>query len=236
MRFLSAFANLRRAAISFVMSVRPSAWNITTPTGRIFMKFHIRVFFFRKSTEKIQVSLKADKNNGHFARTIMYSYDHISVSSSYNEKCFIWKLYDFLFRKSHRLCDNVEKYCTAREATDDNMSHAHCMLDTQPKYVIFTAFPLQQWLHERASLLRYRYNACLVLLWYRKVKVTDAYTFYVIRTVLTIANHHFATQTFDLGCRISFLEVRENQNVLTRTKRSPALSLSVYKRHLDVSH
>ena len=34
------------------------------------------------------------------------------------------------FRKSYRLWDNVEKYCTAGQATDDNMAHAHFMLDT----------------------------------------------------------------------------------------------------------
>jgi len=27
------------------------------------------------------------------------------------------------------LWDNVQKYCKAGEATDDNMAHAHCMLD-----------------------------------------------------------------------------------------------------------
>jgi len=32
-------------------------------------------------------------------------------------------------RKSRRLWDNVEKYCRTRQATDDNMVHAHCMLD-----------------------------------------------------------------------------------------------------------
>jgi len=26
--------------------------------------------------------------------------------------------------------DNVEKYCEAGHATNDNMAHAHCMLDT----------------------------------------------------------------------------------------------------------
>ena len=30
------------------------------------------------------------------------------------------------------------------------------------EYVILTAFPLQQWLHERASVLRYTYIACIV--------------------------------------------------------------------------
>jgi hypothetical protein len=36
----------------------------------------------------------------------------------------------FFLRKSCRLWDNVEKYGTAGQATDDNMAHAHCMLDT----------------------------------------------------------------------------------------------------------
>ena len=34
-----------------------------------------------------------------------------------------------LSRKSRRLWDNVEKYCTAGQATDDNMAHARYMLD-----------------------------------------------------------------------------------------------------------
>ena len=34
------------------------------------------------------------------------------------------------FRKSCRLWDNVEKYCRAGQATDGNMAHARCMLDT----------------------------------------------------------------------------------------------------------
>ena len=34
--------------------------------------------------------------------------------------------------------------------------------NTHPEYVILIAFPLQQWLHERASLLRYTYISCLV--------------------------------------------------------------------------
>jgi len=34
-----------------------------------------------------------------------------------------------LIRKSRPLCDNVNKYCTAGQAADDNTAHAHCMLD-----------------------------------------------------------------------------------------------------------
>jgi len=59
---LGAFANLRIAIISFVMSVRQSVWNNSAATGRIFMKFDIRVVF-RKSVEKIQVSLKCIYRN-----------------------------------------------------------------------------------------------------------------------------------------------------------------------------
>jgi len=35
----------------------------------------------------------------------------------------------FSFRKSCRVWDNVEKYCTAGQAKDDNLTHAHCILD-----------------------------------------------------------------------------------------------------------
>ena len=36
----------------------------------------------------------------------------------------------FFSRKLFLLRYNVEKYCTAGQTTDDNMAHAHCMLDT----------------------------------------------------------------------------------------------------------
>ena len=42
--FLAAFAKFRKATISFVMSVRPSAWNNSAHTGGIFMKFDIWAF------------------------------------------------------------------------------------------------------------------------------------------------------------------------------------------------
>ena len=36
-----------------------------------------------------------------------------------------------IFRKSSRLWDSVEKCCRTGQATDDNMKHSHCMLDTE---------------------------------------------------------------------------------------------------------
>jgi len=63
--FLGAVGKSRKATISFVMSLSPSAWNSYVPTIRIFTKFHIWLFFADLSS-KIQVSLKYDKNNGYF--------------------------------------------------------------------------------------------------------------------------------------------------------------------------
>ena len=74
------------------------------------------------------------------------------------------------FRKSYRLSDNVEKYGTARQATDDNIIRRMrfaCWItkatDTHSEYVILIAFPRQQWLCKRASMLCYTYIACLVI-------------------------------------------------------------------------
>jgi hypothetical protein len=65
LEFSGAFAKLRKSTMSFMLgctSVCPSVWN-SPPTRRTLMRFHIRVFFFQKSVEKIKVSLKSDKNN-----------------------------------------------------------------------------------------------------------------------------------------------------------------------------
>jgi hypothetical protein len=43
---------------------------------------------FRKSVERIQMSLKSDTNNGYFRGRTTYMYDNISMNSWYNEKCF----------------------------------------------------------------------------------------------------------------------------------------------------
>ena len=70
--FLGAFAELRNATISFVMSVRPH--------GRAFLPLDgfswnlIHDYFFRKSMEKIEVSLMPDLNNGYFTWRPMIIY------------------------------------------------------------------------------------------------------------------------------------------------------------------
>ena len=65
----------------------------------------------------------------------------------------------------------MEKYCTAGQATDDNIiwrMRIACWIakttDPHSEYVMFIAFPLQQWLHERSPMLRYTYIVSLVCL------------------------------------------------------------------------
>jgi hypothetical protein len=69
-------------------------------------------------------------------------------------------------RKSCHLCDNMEKYGTARQATDGNIVwrlRVACWInktaDTRSVYVIFMAFPRWHWLRERISMLFYTYSA-----------------------------------------------------------------------------
>jgi hypothetical protein len=61
-------------------------------------------------------------------------------------------LFIYIFRKSRHLLGNMEKYGTARQATDDNITRRirfACWIskaiDTKSEYVIFNDFPLQQW-------------------------------------------------------------------------------------------
>jgi hypothetical protein len=75
-------------------------------------------------------------------------------------------------RKSCRLRDNVENLVQPYRP-QMAIYHVICRMcfacwinkatDTHLSYVIVTAFPRQQWLRERASILRYRYTASLVL-------------------------------------------------------------------------
>jgi len=170
-RFLGAYETLRTATVSIIMSVRPSEWNNSAPSGPIFWK----LIFFLKSVQKVRSSLKFNKNNGYFtwrpihifitSRSIllrMRNISDINCTESQNT-CFTFNN----LRKSRILWENVVKYCTAGQATDDNMALSHWKLGkcgyihTLLEYVILTVFPLQKWLHERASMLRPTYIACL---------------------------------------------------------------------------
>jgi hypothetical protein len=74
------------------------------------------------------------------------------------------------FSPEYRAVYEMKKYGTARQATDDNFIQRMrfaCRItkatDTHSEYVILIAFLRQQWLHERASMSRYTYIACIVI-------------------------------------------------------------------------
>jgi hypothetical protein len=139
--FSGAFAKLRKATIGFVVSVRPSlslrlsVWSNSFPTGRIFMKFE----YFSKICQENSIFTEI----WHEWRVLYMTTDiHFR---SHLAQFLEWEIFQRKFVgeiKTHILCsvtfsrksclfwDNVETYCRTRLATDDNMAHAHCVLDT----------------------------------------------------------------------------------------------------------
>jgi hypothetical protein len=120
------------------LSVCPSIWKNSVPTGQICMTFYIWVFFEKLS--RINVSLKSDKETGTIyedqrtffiiSRLVLHrmrSVLDINCRENRNTHCMF---NTFLFCKSCPLWDNVEKYCWAGQATDDNLVYVHCLLDT----------------------------------------------------------------------------------------------------------
>ena len=132
-----AFAKLRKAIISF-MSVRPSAWNNSAPTGQIFMKFGIWVFFenlwikfkFHYNLTRITGTLHEDQYKFFIISRSIHLKMRIFSDKSCRENQNTYFVLRIFFFKSCRLWDNVEKYCRAGQSTDDNMAHAHRMPDT----------------------------------------------------------------------------------------------------------
>jgi hypothetical protein len=88
--FLGEFTKLWREYD--VMSVRPSfclsfrVEQLDFHWTNCHEIWHLKNFL--KSVQKIQFSLKPDKNNGYFTWIAMYIYENISLNSSENEKCF----------------------------------------------------------------------------------------------------------------------------------------------------
>jgi hypothetical protein len=171
---LGEFAKLRKAPIGFNMSVRPHKTFRLPFDG---FSWNLVVEYFFKSVDKIQVSLKYDKNNGHFTGRHTYSFI-ISRSILLRMRNILNKLrrknqnthfmVKNVFRKSCRLWDNVENFDTARQAADYSLIQRMRIVcwvpratNTHSEYVMLLAFPSSQRLRERASELRYTYIVCL---------------------------------------------------------------------------
>jgi hypothetical protein len=173
----------KRLITSSCLSVRPPTCEQLGSNWKNFNEIWY-LSIFRKSVEKIEVSLKYDKNNGTLhedlctfkiiSRWIVLRMIYIWNKSRENQNTLFS---NFFFRKSCYLWDNVEKYGRARQARDDNIIRRNrfaCWVtkatNTHSEYVTLIAFPRQQWLGERASMLRV-YVHCLSCWVTKTVKV-----------------------------------------------------------------
>jgi hypothetical protein len=155
------FRKIGKANISFDMSVRLSI----CPHRQLgshwtdFHEFDIGVFF--ENLTRITGTIHEDLRTLIISRQIHLRMRNVPDESCRENQNTQFTLNNF-FSKFVPFMRYVEKYGRVRQATDDNiirrMSFA-CWItkatDTHSEYVTFIAFQRQQWLRERASILRY---------------------------------------------------------------------------------
>jgi hypothetical protein len=182
-QFLDMFAKSRKATLSFVMSVRlsvcPSTWNNSAPTGRIFMKFYYRVFFdklsrkskFNENRIGITVTLQVDQytflvvSHSVFLRLRNVSDEHCRGNQRTH---FVIRIFFFFFENRavyEIMWKNIVQRGTAHMAIRLMRIASWITKATHSHYVIIVAFPQQQWLHKRAQILRLLVHclSCLML-------------------------------------------------------------------------
>ena len=168
-QFVCAFAKLRRASISFAMSVLPPV----CPHWKTRLSMEVSYLsIFRKSVEKIQVSSKSDKNNGYYTWRQIYIFLSYLAHFFLERKMFQTKVVEKL--ETHILCsiiffsvENLTVYeimwknIVERGRPQMTIWHMliacwiHKATNTHTGRVIFIVFPLQQWQHEHYSMVRY---------------------------------------------------------------------------------
>ena len=155
-------------------SVRLSAWNNSAHSEWVFMKFSIWLLL-PKYVAKIQVWLKSDKNNWYFRWRRIYiliifllRMRNVSDKSGREDQNTHFMFNNFLFSKNHTVYKKMWRITLERVKLRKKIwcTRIACWLpkatDTHSEYVMLIAFPLQQWLRERAWMIRYNYIACLV--------------------------------------------------------------------------
>ena len=159
------------------MSVRPSAWNNSAPTGRIFMKFDIYAFFEKFSTHLNFIKIGYEKR-------VRYVKTNVHLWSYLAQFFLEWKMFQTKFVEkieTHILCSMMFFFflklvpfvrcgkSIVQLGRPQMIIWRMCIACWVPKatniyskYVIFISSPVQHWLHERSSMLCYTYIACLV--------------------------------------------------------------------------
>jgi hypothetical protein len=136
--FLGAFEELRKAFVSFVVSVRVSARNHSAPHWAGFNEIWY-LCIFPNSGKEFQVSLKSDKNKGCFTWRPTYMYEGVSEISrtgaiakyTYPNKR-VWKLPTSTQLRATWHNDSLDMVVPSTGAS----RHHNCCIDggTNPEY------------------------------------------------------------------------------------------------------
>ena len=162
-RFTGALAKLRKATISFIMSVCVSVRPHWT-TERI----------FRKSAEKIRVSLRSCRSNSYFTWRPVHFWSYLAqfflkwetFQTKVVEKLKIHVLCSVTFLGNRQVCEILWENIVepVRPQMTIRRMRIACWIpkatNTHSKYVILIVFPLQQWSHEGPLVLRYTCIFC----------------------------------------------------------------------------
>jgi len=171
------FRRVRKIAKNdyYLRHVRPSACN-SAPTGWILTKNRYLVIFFENLSRKFKFHLNHTRRKGtlHEGLCTVMVICHLillrmrNISDKFVEKTKTLFLCSIRFFENLAIHEIMWKNCIQRgrpHVTIRRMCSA-CWIprptNTHSEYVMLIDFPLQQWLHERASMLLYTYSACLV--------------------------------------------------------------------------
>jgi hypothetical protein len=106
--FLGEFAKLRKATVSFVMSVLPFPCNISAPTGRNFIKFDISVFFGNPSKKNYLIKTRQERkvfyiktNKRFWSYVARFFLEWIIFQTKFVEKIDIHILCSIFFSENH---------------------------------------------------------------------------------------------------------------------------------------
>jgi len=131
---------------------------------------------FRKCIEKSQVLWKSDNNEDQntlliISRSILLTMRNVSDKRcTENQNTFY--IQESFFLESRAVYEIMWKNIVQPDTPRMKIRRMHitCWMlkatDTHSEYIIRIAFPLQKRLHERPSILRYTYIACLVILYF----------------------------------------------------------------------
>jgi hypothetical protein len=163
------------------MSIRPSEWNNSVHTWGSFKKFWY-FSIFRNSVEKFKFHSNLTRTTGTLhaylftfmttTRSLLLIMSDVSDKNCQQNQntCFVFKNFvtQFMPFMRWRGKNNVQPGRPQRATW--RMRVARCINKTtqthtnaHAEYVIHIAFPIQQWLHDRAAQLRSTYIAYLVM-------------------------------------------------------------------------